>query len=383
MKSIEVTKLIPGSYFSAPVYLDKDYILLTTDTPVTMELITRLKRWNYKNVFTEGEQIEKPEYMLSKKEENLSTIEEDINEKQKSEEARNFYFTLIDFTKQMFELFLTENQLNQNSITKIIKELIEIEKDNRDNLLRLTELRLPTNNYIIPHCANTAILSVSMGSFLKLPPHKMIELGIAALLHDIGMLKLPEKIYMSKNKLTPQEQKAIVAHTILGYRILKGFSVPDNVALAALEHHERIDGSGYPNGLKGEKISLYAKIIAVACSYEAAITARPFRDQLNGHQAILDLLKGNRTKYDEAVFRALIYRLSLYPLGTFVLLSNGTKGMVVKANPNDPKNPYVRILQDENGEIPEKNVIIKISKDSDVTIQRTLTKSEISQMQFK
>ncbi len=383
MKAIEVIKLKPGSYFSAPLYLDKDYILLSTDTPVTMELIRRLKRWNYKNVFTEGEQIEKPEYMVTETEDTTSILDEDINEKQKEEKARQFYFHLLEFTKETFNLFRTENQLNLNSITQKVKELIEIEKENRDNLLRLTEIKLPTNNYIIPHSANTAILSISLGSFLKLPPHRMIELGISALLHDIGMFKLPEKIYMGTHKLTPQEKKAIIAHTILGYRILKGFSVPENVALAALEHHERIDGSGYPNGLRGEKISLYARIIAVACSYEAAITSRPFKNELDGHQAILDLLKGNRTKYDENVFKALIYRLSLYPLGTLVLLSNGAKGMVIKANPQNPKAPYVKIIQDEEGNIPEKNVIIRISGESDIKITRPLTKEEIANLKFE
>ena len=142
----------------------------------------------------------------------------------------------------------------------------------------------------------------------------------------------------------------MAAHTLLGYRILKGFSAPENVALAALEHHERIDGSGYPRGLSAPKITDYALIIAVACSYDAMVSRRPFQPgTLDGHATIMDLAQKNRKQYDEKVLKALVYTLSVYPVGTAVLLSNNSKGIVVKTDPAKPRCPSVQVLLDPDG----------------------------------
>jgi HD-GYP domain-containing protein (c-di-GMP phosphodiesterase class II) len=141
----------------------------------------------------------------------------------------------------------------------------------------------------------------------------------------------------------------VKAHPMLSYRILKGFSVSDAIALTAYEHHERLDGTGYPRALAGEKIALYSRILAVADSYDSMTAKRPFRANRDGHAALLELLKGRGVFYDELVVRALIYCLSLYPLGTTVLLSNGALGRVIRTDPRSPKTPIVQILIDREG----------------------------------
>lgn len=378
MQSFNISTLKPGTYFDAPVYLDKDYVILSPDTPLSEEIIKRLKRWGFTQVFSEGKQVDAPSY--NSKDNAVSStavLEENIQDSEKIQAARKFYYEYIDFTRIILNNFLTENHLNIQAITEKIKQLIDMEKNNRDYLLRYTELEAPVDNYLTTHSSNTSILSITLGSFLKLPPHRLIELGLSSFLHDIGMLKLPEHLYNNKDKLSGKDQKTVMAHTILGYRILKGFSVPENVALGALEHHERMDGTGYPNRLTGSKISLYARIIAVACSFDAMLAPRPYKESFDGHRAMLDLLRGNKAKYDENVIRALIYRLSIYPLGTYVLLSNNTKGLVVKAETNNPRFPTVRILKDEKGNKPEQPLIITTSEETGLVIERSLTKSEI------
>jgi HD-GYP domain-containing protein (c-di-GMP phosphodiesterase class II) len=158
------------------------------------------------------------------------------------------------------------------------------------------------------------------------------------------MIRLPPQIYLNKRPLSPQERKAILTHPILSYNMLKSFGFPLTIGLAALEHHERENGEGYPQKLTGEKISLYAKIIAVACSYEALTSARPHKDAKNGYSGMLDLLKNVGKQYDDTVVRALIYSLSIYPIGLHVLLSNGKKGQVIEANTENPRFPVVQIL---------------------------------------
>ena len=121
--------------------------------------------------------------------------------------------------------------------------------DNRDFLLRFFDMGADGDRYLITHAVNSTILALAVSDYLKTPPHRLIELGNACLLHEIGMFKLPVELRRSSKSLSPEERNAMMAHTLLGYRVLKGFSAPENVALAALEHHERIDGSGYPRKL--------------------------------------------------------------------------------------------------------------------------------------
>jgi HD-GYP domain-containing protein (c-di-GMP phosphodiesterase class II) len=151
--------------------------------------------------------------------------------------------------------------------------------------------------------------------------------------------------------------------------MLKSLNFPQNIRLAVLEHHERENGSGYPQRLTGAKISLYAKIIAVACSFEAMTAVRPYKDARNGHWGILDLLKNDGGRYDETALRALIYSLSIYPIGSYVLLSDGRKAQVVDTNPNEARYPIVRILG-ESDETPVKTSPIGLR------IMRLITEQE-------
>jgi HD-GYP domain-containing protein (c-di-GMP phosphodiesterase class II) len=212
---------------------------------------------------------------------------------------------------------------------------------------------------------------------MKAPPHRLIELGQACLLHEIGMLKLPADLPAAARALTPEERKTMAAHTLLGYRILKGFSAPENVAIAALEHHERIDGSGYPRALAAPKITDYALIIAVVCSYDAMLSRRPFKPgTLDGHASIMDLAQKNRKQYDEKVLKALVYTLSVYPVGTVVVLSNNSKGIVVKTDPNKPRSPSVQVMLDPHGKKLAEPPLVQVSETGGLTITGVLTAEE-------
>jgi HD-GYP domain-containing protein (c-di-GMP phosphodiesterase class II) len=161
----------------------------------------------------------------------------------------------------------------------------------------------------------------------------------------------------------------------LSFNLLKSFDFPLVISLAALEHHERENGSGYPQKLTSEKISFYAKIIAVACSYEALSSQRPHKEAKDGHTGMLELLKNERKQYDDTVVRALVFSLSIYPIGLYVLLSSGKKGQVVDVNPENPRYPIVQVF----GELtPDgKNKTLETSP-SGLSIVRPLTREEIN-----
>jgi HD-GYP domain-containing protein (c-di-GMP phosphodiesterase class II) len=250
-------------------------------------------------------------------------------------------------------------------------------KQDRRFLFRAEKMAVPQDerNYLAWHTVKSTIIAIIIGYQIKLPIHRLIELGVAAMLHEVGMIKLPPQIYNNNRALSPAEQKAIFTHPILAYNILKPMDFPLTICVAALEHHERENGAGYPQKLTGDKISLYAKIIAVACSYEALTSIRPHKEAKDGYTGMIDLLKNEGKQYDETIVRALVFSLSIYPIGLYVLLSNGKRGQVVDVNPENPRFPIVQVF----GELtPDgKNRTLQTSQDG-VSIARPLTKNEIA-----
>ncbi|MBN2553019.1 MAG: HD domain-containing protein [Spirochaetales bacterium] len=381
MKEISVSELQTGDYFDSPVFLDDAFILLSPDTPVTEELIQRLKQWGYENVLCDGRVAQAPAYTSSGAAATaVSVLDMDIREKQEIEEARKLYYALVNFTLESFKKFKEDGKLNIPRVSERIKLLIDMVKSSRDAILRYAEFSYPSENYMYVHSVNSAILALAIGDLMKLPPHRMIELGLGALLHDIGMLKLPDAVYLKEENLSEKEFQIVRAHTTLGYKILKSFSVAEEIALAAEEHHERLDGSGYPKALSGEEISLYSRIVAVVCSYDAITSKRLFKTQNDPHAAVMELLKERNTKYDEAVVRSLIVCLSAYPLGSLVLLSDESIGRVTKINPESPRFPFVQVLIDGEGGSIEEPLLIKTAESDGVSIQRCLSPQEAEKL---
>jgi HD-GYP domain-containing protein (c-di-GMP phosphodiesterase class II) len=382
MNTYPVEELRENSYFDAPVFLDVSYILLSSDTRASVQLVERLKRWGYTSVYTDGKPSEAPpSYISSGAAATASSVlEMDVRDKQQQDAARRLYYALINFAVDSFKKLREENRLDLGLTTERVKELIERLKEGREAVLRFPEFVYLSENYLYAHSVHSLILSLAIGDLLKLPPHRMIELGIAALLHDIGMVKLPEQLYLNSGPLGAKELQMVRAHTTLGYRLLKAFSVAEEIALAAYEHHERLDGSGYPQGLKGEKITLYSRIVAAVCSYEAITCKRSFKEQKDGHSAELALLKDRNTLYDDQVVRALIVCLSVYPLGSLVELSDGSIARVARLNPESARYPLVELVLDKERKRITEPVLVRTTASEGLAVVRSLSPAEAERL---
>jgi HD-GYP domain-containing protein (c-di-GMP phosphodiesterase class II) len=165
----------------------------------------------------------------------------------------------------------------------------------------------------------------------------------------------------------------MTTHTVLGYNVVKDANFPLSIQLGVLEHHERETGNGYPRHLTSDKISLYAKIIAVACSYEAISAPRHFRDAHTTFDAIVELLKNANHQYDDTVVKALLYTVSLYPIGAYVYLANGKIAQVVDVNPANQRNPIVQIIGEKELDGSPKTVQ---TNDAQLKIIRVMNKTE-------
>jgi HD-GYP domain-containing protein (c-di-GMP phosphodiesterase class II) len=344
MNEYVIKEINPNSYFTKTVYLDDSFVLSSPEMVFSGELVKILEKWNYTKVYSEGEP--NSEYSLAKGPNETTAIVSNQSDAVKIDKAEKFYTAFQKFIDDVFLRLTVSDELNFKVINDKIMEVIDFIKEDRKFLMRvLKNLEPPPDkNYIASHSVRSAILAIIIGTYLKLPNYRLLELGVAALLHEVGMLKLPQQIYLSKRALSPQEQKAILSHPILGYTSLKSMDFPLAVCLAALEHHERENGSGYPRRLSGEKISQYSKIIAVACSYDALSSKRPHKEAKDGYTGMLELLKNEGKRYDDTIVRALVLSLSIYPIGLYVLLSNGKKGQVVDINSENPRFPIVQVF---------------------------------------
>jgi len=377
MKNFELKDISASGYFSKAVYLDSNFVITAPEIPITSDLVQALSDWGFSEVFSDGEPCDN--YSAEAEPAEKQTIKTDpstVGDLDKIQQAEAFYLSFQKYVKTLYAFLPIKTELDFNPVAEKIKTVCDFIRDNRRFLMRTRYLTSPVldENQLVSHTTRSTILAIIIGANLKLQPYRLIELAIAALFHEVGMIKLPQENYTSKRTLTEQERKLLYAHPVLGFNILKSFDFPLVICLGALEHHERENGTGYPQRKTGDKISLYAKIIAVACSYEAMLSSRSYKDAKDGHTGILELLKNEGKQYDDTIVRALVYSLSLYPIGLYVLLSTGKKGQVVDVNPENPRFPIVEVFGElmPNG----KNKTMQTSANG-CSIVRPLTQAEI------
>jgi len=380
MKEFLVKEIEPDSFFSKTVYLDKSFVIATPEMLFTKDLADILEKWSFDKVLSEGEP--RKEYTDDKARDVFSEDHSNIKElsqhtdADKLEKAEEFYNSFLLFTENIFSKLTVSNEVDNKGLMEKLKEVVDYIRENRRFLMRVFKNiePAPGSNSLASHSIRSTILAVIIGINMKLPNHRLIELATAAILHDVGMLRLPSQLYLSDKPLNDQEKKTVSAHPILGYSMLKALDYPLVVCHAALEHHERENGTGYPRQIHGNKISSYSKIIAVACSYETLSSNHPHEEARDGHSIMLELLKNEGKQYDDTVVRSLVLSLSIYPIGLFVLLSNGKKGQVVDANPENPRFPVVQIFGEYT---PDGKIRVMRTSPDELNIVRPLNSTEI------
>ncbi len=384
MKSMPTNSLRVNSYIDSPVYLDKDYILLSPDIPITQEMKNRLLKWEFNFVQTDGSISDAPpNKAVSESGIGKGILDKSVKETENQNEALQFYNSTLNSLTNVFKRFKLKDELRLDESIETIKKIISMLKTNNTFLLSISNIKFKDYDYNVTQSVKTAILALILADFLKFPPHQQIDIGIAGLMHRIGLLKIPESIYMTDKPLSEQQEKTIRAHPILGFKILKAVNFPSNIAMAVLEQHEHVDGTGYPRKISGDKISIYGKILSVSCSYTAAVSKRPYKSGLDGHSGIMDIVKGSGKKYDDKIIRALVLTLSVFPIGTYVLLSNNAKGIVIKTNIENPRHPIVKLLVNEEGLPYMEQPILQTHENDLIRILRPLNKQEIKELKTK
>lgn len=301
-------------------------------------------------------------------------------EQEKIEAAQKTYETFLDYINQVYTHYATHKVFSIPEINGKVLELCNFVRENRSFILRISPNYESRNkNFILTHSMRTTVLCIVMGLQLNMPYDKLIELGVASILHEIGQIRLPPQLYMTDKMLSPSEKAQMQTHTVIGYKIMKDAGFPLAVQLGVLEHHERETGTGYPRALKGDKISLYAKIISIACSFDAITSPRHFKEAKTTYEGMVELLKNENHAYDDTVVKALLFSISLFPIGAYVYLSNGKVAQVVNVSPVSPKNPIVKIIGSVTADGKPK--IIQ-TDDENIKIIRVMNKKETKDLKI-
>ena len=219
----------------------------------------------------------------------------------------------------------------------------------RSDELTVMALSSPSGSPLLTNLVNVAVVATKVGMGLGYYGRELERLALAGLVHDIGLFAVPQSLLTKAGRLTADERTLIEQHPELGYEAIKR-SGSDYTWLAELirQAHERTNGLGYPNRLKGRQISEMALIIGVSDVFDALISERPYRPRLFPHEAIKELLVAERATFPREMTKALVEQLSVYPLGTTVRLTTGETGTVVGVNVQYPLRPIVEV--DEPGD---------------------------------
>lgn len=231
------------------------------------------------------------------------------------------------------------------------------------------------DNYTYMHCLDTCIMAAFLGITSGLCEWDLKELGVGAILHDIGKTKIPTSIINKHGRLTEDEFSEIKKHTIYGGQMLrKNIAMPDSVISIVEQHHERVDGKGYPYGLVNSQISKFAKVVCVCDVYDAVSNDRCYRKKFNPNDAYELILAGSGYSFDPVMVVNFKNTFAIYPLGCCVKLSNGIEGYIIKQNSGFPDRPVLRIL--ENADTDSKSLSgfyeIDLLKTPNITIMNVV-----------
>jgi HD-GYP domain-containing protein (c-di-GMP phosphodiesterase class II) len=232
-----------------------------------------------------------------------------------------------------------------------------IEATQNRNIYKLFAELKEEGDYRFKHSIGVAYIAVLLGRSLKMDKKEIAHLTTAASLCDIGSIKLPSSLLHKTTELDPDEFELLKQHTVMGSELLRESNLDPRTALVALQHHEREDGSGYPEKLIGTQIHLFSKIVALADVYVAMTSERPQRPALPFYQVINTLYEDIiQNRFDSRIGLTFLNLLMTAQVGNDVILSNGKKATIVLINANDPASPLIS-LEDEFIDLSKTNSI--------------------------
>lgn len=360
MKCLPVTKLEEGMVVGKTVYTSDGRPLLKRGTVLERKHIERLKSLGVPVIYVE-------ESVLG----NVD-IEDAILDSVRVnavQEARRIILKLRRemkfYNKKASDVDLSEDMVK---IKAVVDSLMNEVFRTKEALYSFIDVR-GLDDFLYGHIVNVTVLGIMTGLTLGYKPDKLFPLGLGLFLHDIGKAVLDDAVLANQKLLEEESNPLIMKHPAIGYELIKripGVSLLS--AHVAYQHHERLDGKGYPRGLSGQEIHEFAKIASVVNVYDILVSGAPFQTRVRPNEAI-EIIKKNVGKiFDGFVVEAFLKNIAIYPVGSLVKLSSGEIAVVSQTKKGFPDRPVVKMIKDWSGMDLELPIDIDLSLNPDLSI---------------
>ncbi|WP_338779210.1 HD-GYP domain-containing protein [Metabacillus sp. FJAT-52054] len=354
-------QIIDGCVLSEDINGKSKEPLMKKETVMDEEKLEVLRAFMVKEIEVEpylisGEPF-KPGYKIKKKNEADGRIEMETTDIsiQFKKQAEQF--------ERMFNSWQSGVSIDIPKVREIVLPLIDLFKDQPKELLNIPNY-YTGKDYIAQHCLAVSLMSSYIANQLNFPSGEINQIALAGALSDCGMSKIQPSVLLKRLALTDKEFAEIKQHSIQGYKMIKDIAViKEGVKVGVLQHHERMDGSGYPLGVKGDQLHPYGKIVALADTFMAMICPRPYRNGLSPFKVFEEIKHDSFGKFDLTAVNVLSKMLARILNGSHVKLSDGTIGEVIFTDSQKPVRPIIRL---------ESNQILQLEKRIDLYIVETL-----------
>ncbi len=325
--------VIPGSIIAQDVYGSDGVLLIKKGSMFREQYIPRFIDAGVQEIFVEENGSMTPETIVTIRK-SLS-IQDVIHEKTRTHAQNQIKKTMMKFK--------SVSSTDIQKISQMVEDMIEQLLDKKDFVFALSQLR-SVDDYTYQHSVNVGVLALIIGIDLNLDKEQLKQLGMGAILHDIGKIMVPEEIIKKPAKLTSEEFQEVKRHTEYGYDILVQTDIPEEAARIALHHHEKFDGTGYSRGLSNTKIPLFARIVAVADVYDAMSNDRVYQRRSAPDKVFREITHLGDKHFDTHIMETFAKHINIYPTGTGIILNSGHRGIVLYQNKLYPESPIVRVF---------------------------------------
>jgi putative nucleotidyltransferase with HDIG domain len=278
------------------------------------------------------------------------TLEERVpEEKTDASTIRRMYADAVSVASMVWESARADAKPDPTAAQSMIDNLAQAVVHNRSALMALTALK-DYDDYTFTHMVNVSILTMAQARGLGIDGPLLREVGLAALMHDIGKVKTPSEILNKPDKLTDEEFAIMRRHVVDGAEILRGTpEIPSLAPIVAFEHHLRLDGTGYPHGVTRPTLNLATMLCGIADVYDAMRSQRKYQQAYPSERILAVLQRNDGKQFDQHLVRRFVQLLGIYPVGNLVKLNSGEIAIVLQVHAPDPYRPKVRVLFASDG----------------------------------
>ncbi|BAU26666.1 HD-GYP domain-containing protein (c-di-GMP phosphodiesterase class II) [Aneurinibacillus soli] len=360
MKKLHISSVKPGDKIAKTIYSETGHVLLGAGLELTDRYINRLEQMGIDTVYIEDKHTTDiiPEDIIS-----------DTTRRQAIQTVHKTMTSLLDQPQVKGRMSVPDMGKTFRDVFGSIMGDLSGRKDVLVNLANLHTL----DAYLFHHSVNVAVLAGIIGLAKGYNQNQMLDLGVGALLFDIGMSQLPKELWNKRGALTDEERSRIENHTEDGFNILRyQYDVSLLSAHCALQHHERYNGSGYPRQLREQQIHEYAQIVGIADVYDALTSHRSYRQHYTPNEATEYLFAAGNSLFDIELVKLFVKHIAVYPIASVVVLNTGQVGVVSSVDPRSVHRPVVRITKERDGSEVASPYEIDLRNETNLVITRTL-----------